>query len=255
MSIQLQPQIAELEKWTILAGQEDAVFEVMDPVMGPVLGALEKQLCIAERYKKTGLTASVHGTFIDVNPASGDPDFRELSRRRCRESCEIALAMGASNLVFHGSAFPFLRGAYLENWAAGCADFYEELVADYPVRLYIENAQDLDPTPLRKLMEKVRSDRIGLCLDIGHANYSRTPIGQWFDQLGEWIRYLHLSDNLGGFDDHLPLGQGNIDWALVNRLWTALGKDVPLTLETGTLEATRESIAFLRDHQYFGLER
>ena len=97
--------------------------------------------------------------------------------------------------------------------------------------------------------------RIGLCLDIGHANYSRTTIGQWFDQLGEWIRYLHLSDNLGGFDDHLPLGQGNIDWDLINRLWTALGKDVPLTLETGTLEATRESIAFLRDHHYFGLER
>ena len=143
MSIQLQPQIAELEKWTILAGQEDAVFEVMDPFMGPVLGALEKQLCIAERYKKTGVTASVHGAFIDVNPASGDPDFRELSRRRCRESCEIALSMGAGNLVFHSSAFPFLRGAYLENWAAGCAAFYEELAERYPVKLYIENAQDL----------------------------------------------------------------------------------------------------------------
>ena len=254
MSIQLQPQIAELEQWTILARQENAVFEVVDPVMVPEIGALEKQLCTAEQYRKTGLTASMHGTFIDVNPASGDPDVRELSRRRCRESCEIALALGADNLVFHSSAFPFLRGAYLENWAAGCAAFYEELAANYPVRLYIENAQDVDPTPLRKLMEKLRSDRIGVCLDIGHANYSRTPIGQWFDQLGEWIQYLHLSDNLGEFDDHMPLGQGCVDWELVNRLWKSLGKEIPVTLETGTLEATRKSIAFLRNHQYFGLE-
>ena len=254
MPIQLQPRIAELEQWSKLARWENAVFEVIDPFLGPDIGTLGKQLCIAEQYRKTGLTASVHGAFIDVNPASGDPDIRELSRRRCRESCEIAMALGAGNLVFHSSAFPFLRGAYLENWAACCADFYEELAADYPVRICLENAQDLDPTPLRKLMERVRSDRISVCLDIGHANYSRTPVGQWFDQLGEWIQYMHLSDNLGEFDDHLPLGQGCVDWELVNRHWKALGKDIPVTLETGTLEATGQSVAFLRNHRYFGLE-
>lgn len=254
VSIQLQPRIAELEQWTMLARQANAVYEVMDPVMVPDIGALGNQLCIAEQYRKTGLAVSMHGAFIDVNPVSGDPDIRELSRRRCRESCEIALAQGAENLVFHSSAFPFLRGVYLENWVASCADFYEELAATYPVRLYIENAQDLDPIPLRKLMEKLHSDRIGVCLDIGHANYSRAPVSQWFDELGEWIGYLHLSDNLGEFDDHLPLGQGCVDWELVNQLWKTLGKDIPVTLETGTLEATRKSIAFLRKHQYFGLE-
>ena len=254
MTMQLQPQSAQLEQWITLAQEEGAVFEVMDPFFLSGIGNFEKNKPIAQQYQKTGMARSVHGAFIDVNPASGDPDMRELSRRRCRESCEVALAVGAGNLVFHSSAFPFLRGAYLENWVAGCAAFYEELVESYPVRLYIENAQDLDPTPLRKLMEKLRSDRIGVCLDIGHVNYSGTPVGQWFDQLGEWIRYLHLSDNLGEFDDHLPLGQGCVDWELVNRLWIALGKDIPVTLETGTLEATRKSIAFLRNHQYFGLE-
>ena len=254
MSIQLQPQRAELDQWVKFAQNEGAAFEIVDLFMGPDIGALEKQLCNAKQYTQTGITASVHGAFIDVNPASGDLAIRELSQRRCRESCEIATALGAGNLVFHSSAFPFLRGAYLENWAAGCAAFYEELAAQYPVRLYIENAQDVDPTPLRKLMENIHSDRIGVCLDIGHANYSRVPIDQWFDQLGEWIQYLHLSDNLGEYDDHLPLGQGHIDWELVNRLWKALGKDIPITLETGNMDATRKSIAFLRNHQYFGLE-
>lgn len=254
MSIQLQPLSTELEQWIKLAQKEDSLFEVMDPFFLSGLGNFDKYQYIAQHYQKTGMAVSVHGAFIDVNPASGDPAVRELSRRRCRESCEIALALGAESVVFHSSAFPFLRGAYLENWAACCADFYEELAVDYPVRLYIENAQDLDPTPLRKLMEKLPSDRVGVCLDIGHTNYSRTPVEQWFDQLGEWIRYLHLSDNLGEFDDHLPLGQGNVDWELVNGHWKALGKDIPITLETGNLEATKKSIAFLRNHQYFGLE-
>ena len=254
MYLQLQPQSADLEHWVILAQQQNAVFEVMDPFSVSGIGDFGKHTKIAEQFRKTGVAKSVHGAFIDVNPASGDPDFRALSRQRCRESCEIASALGAGNLVFHSSAFPFLRGAYLENWAAGCASFYEDLAEHYPVRIFLENAQDLDPKPLRKLMEGVNSDRIGVCLDIGHVHYSRAPVTQWFEQLGEWIGYLHLSDNMGEFDDHLPLGQGSIDWELVNSLWKALGKNIPITLETGALDSTKESIRFLRKHQYFGLE-
>lgn len=254
MSIQLQPQSADLEQWVILAQQEAASFEVMDPFFLSGIGDFGKHETIAEQFRKSGMAKSVHGAFIDVNPASGDPAFRELSRHRCRESCEIAAALGAGNLVFHSSAFPFLRGAYLENWAAGCASFYEELAEQYPVRVYIENAQDVDPTPLRCLMERIQSDKIRVCLDIGHVHYSRTPVSRWFEELGDWIGYLHLSDNLGEFDDHLPLGRGTIDWELVSSLWKSLGRDIPITLETGNLDSTKESLRFLRQHPYFGLE-
>lgn len=238
----------------MLAREEGAVFEVMDPFFLSGIGNFGKYDDIAQQYRQTGMAVSVHGAFIDVNPASGDPGFRELSRRRCRESCEIALSLGADNVVFHSSAFPFLRGAYLEYWAESCASFYEALVEQYPVSIYIENAQDLDPTPLKSLMERICSDRIGVCLDIGHIHYSRSPVTQWFDQLGPWIRYLHLSDNMGQFDDHLPLGKGTICWEQVNNLWLCLGRDIPITLETGNTESTRESIGFLRKHHYFGLE-
>ena len=254
MPIQLQPPISDLDAWRILAQQENAVFEIMEPLLVTSSGSTEKQKERIEQYQKTGLAKSMHGAFIDVNPASGDPDFRELSRKRCRESCEIASALGADNLVFHSSAFPFLRGAYLNNWADTCAAFYEELAANYPVRIYLENAQDVDPTPLRELMERLQSDRIGVCLDIGHVNYTRVPLNQWFEKLGQWIGYLHLSDNLGHFDDHLPLGQGSVDWESVNRLWKTLGKEIPITLETGNLKSTRESIHFLHGNGYFGLK-
>ena len=251
MSVQLQPQITDLAAWVNIAQQENAFFEVMEPVL--VTGCRDSGK-LTEAYLQTGLCRSLHGAFMDVNPASGDPDFAALSRRRCRESCETAMALGAADVVFHSSAFPFLRGAYLNNWASVCAAFFEELAQDYPVRIWIENAQDLDPEPLHCLMAHISSDRVGVCLDIGHANYSRAPLTQWFDRLGERIGYLHLSDNLGQFDDHLPLGQGSIDWEQVNTLWKRLGRDIPITLETGSLEATEESLRFLRTHRYFGLE-
>lgn len=253
MPIQLQPQGASAEAWITLAREEDFCFEIMDIFSFPAVGNPEMTARLTDLYGKSGMARSVHGAFIDVNPASGDPAFRKISRQRCRESCETALLLGARNVVLHSSAFPFLRGPYLEGWAAHCAVFYEELIEKYPVTLYIENAQDVDPTPLRLLMDTVASDRIGVCLDVGHANYSRVPVEQWFEILGDRIGYLHLSDNLGQFDDHLPLGQGNIDWQQVHHCWEKLKKPVTVTLETGSLESTGQSIGFLRKHGYFGL--
>ena len=252
MTIQLQPQSTNLESWIRTAREECAFFEVMDPFFMPGYDDFQKVSHIAEQFQKTGIVSSLHGAFIDVNPNSGDPRLRELSRQRCRESCALAVFLGAQNVIFHSSAFPFLRGAYLQNWAEGCASFYEELASLYPVNIYIENAQDLDPTPLRMLMDNISSDRIGVCLDVGHANYSRVPVEQWFDVLAERVGYLHLSDNTGAFDDHLPLGQGSVDWKMVDRCWQQLGKDMPITLETVTLDATKESIRFLQKHGYFG---
>jgi sugar phosphate isomerase/epimerase len=89
---------------------------------------------------------------------------------------------------------------------------------------------------------------------VGHANYSRSPISRWFEELGSWIQCLHLSDNRGEFDDHLPLGRGTIDWSLVNRLWEGLGRDIPVTLETGDIASTKESARFLCRNGYFGLK-
>ena len=59
---------------------------------------------------------------------------------------------------------------------------------------------------------------------------------------------------MGSFDDHLPLGKGSVDWEQVNKLWESLGRDVPITLETGDLKSTKETMQFLRKHHYFGLE-
>ena len=221
--------------------------------MAPMLDGNAAAAC-REWYKSSGRVNAIHGAFIDVNPASGDPAFRELSRRRCWESCVLAVALGAEQVVFHSSAFPFLRGGYLENWADLCAAFYMELVEEYSgLTLCIENSQDLDPEPLKALMKRA-GNGVGVCLDIGHANYSGTPLEAWFDVLGPSIACLHLSDNMGRFDDHLPLGDGVIDWALANRLYQGLGHQLPMTLEVGGLQGVEKSLAFLRRKGYFGLE-
>lgn len=251
--MQIQPQYSARADWIGLAEREALTFEALEPFTPPYIGneAWFDNCC--KWCQASGRVTSVHGAFIDVNVASGDPSFRALSRRRCRESCALAVLLGAKNIVFHSSCFPFLRGGYLENWADTCAEFYMELAEQYQTHIYIENSPDLDPQPIRELMRRIPDKRIGVCLDFGHANYSRVPIRGWFDALGDRIGYLHLSDNNGSFDDHLPLGDGNIDWEEAHTLWKEIGKDIPLTLEVGGIDGVERSLRYLKEHRWFGM--
>ena len=106
--LQVQPQYDQREKWEALAEREGLTFEALELSAPPALNESGRFENCAEWYRASGRTTSVHGAFIDVNPASGDPLFRTVSQRRCRESCETALAVGARNVIFHSSCFPFI---------------------------------------------------------------------------------------------------------------------------------------------------
>ncbi|MCR5788345.1 MAG: sugar phosphate isomerase/epimerase [Lachnospiraceae bacterium] len=249
---QIQPVYDDKDKWDALASDMSLCYEALELSLQPVFsedGLFDDYM---KWYGSNGRTTSLHGVFIDVNPASGDPLFRELSEKRCRQSMETAKAVGASNVIFHSSCFPVLRGAYLENWADVCADFYQGLADAFDLNIYIENSFDIDAEPIRQLMKRINDPRIGVCLDIGHANYSRISLRQWFEELGEWIVYLHLSDNEGIYDDHLTLGRGTVDWKEADALWRGLDRDTVLTLEVGGIKGVKDSVSFLREHGFFG---
>jgi sugar phosphate isomerase/epimerase len=57
-----------------------------------------------------------------------------------------------------------------------------------------------------------RVPELFLHIDIGHANlFGRKP-EQFIEKFHEKLRHVHLHDNTGNVDLHLPMGCGNIDW-------------------------------------------
>ncbi len=252
--IQVQPRYDFREEWEVLADKENLKYEALDFSTQPALnesGLFEEY---SKWYGSCNRTTSIHGFFIDVNPASGDPDFKKLSQDKCIKSCETAKIIGAKNVVFHSSCFPFLRGVYLDVWSKRCADFYQEIASKFDLNIFIENSPDIDPGPIAALMCRIEDKRVGVCLDVGHANYSSAPIRQWFEELGEWIGYLHLSDNNGTYDDHLPLGEGSVNWQETDELWRKLDRDTYITLEINGLVAAGRAVNFLKENGYFGYE-
>ena len=112
--LQIQPTKSAFEKWLALAKSEGLGFEVLELSLPPALNEGGSFDSCLKRYMATNHVTSVHGCFIDVNPASSDGEYRELSKMRCRQSCEAAVTLGAKNVVFHSSCFSYLRGTYLE---------------------------------------------------------------------------------------------------------------------------------------------
>lgn len=60
-----------------------------------------------------------------------------------------------------------------------------------------------------------RVPSLGFHLDVGHANLSGgegNKTGEFVKRYGKRLKHVHLSDNRGGHDEHMPLGAGRIDW-------------------------------------------
>jgi sugar phosphate isomerase/epimerase len=117
------------------------------------------------------------------------------------------------------------------------------------VRILLENLQNEITTP-EHLLEIVRVghfDRVGVCLDIGHAHLlepeNNAGVNAAFELLKPRIAQLHLHDNHGVKDDHLWPGSGAVDWANVVKHTSALSGDVAGILEISyELEDTQETV-------------
>jgi sugar phosphate isomerase/epimerase len=139
------------------------------------------------------------------------------------------------------------------------------------VRILLENLQNEITTPdnLLEILRVGHFDRVGVCLDIGHAHQAHPEnnigIDAAFELLKPRIAQLHLHDNHGSKDDHLWPGsiaanpeatnQG-IDWTNVARHIATLPADTPSILEIAhDLEETPDSVVTKSTQAYDLLKR
>lgn len=75
----------------------------------------------------------------------------------------------------------------------------------------------------------------GLLLDIGHAHVAARrqglDIGRYVDAIPLEICELHVTDNHGDADEHLPPGAGNLDFAALRDALARRGFDGPVNME------------------------
>lgn len=93
-----------------------------------------------------------------------------------------------------------------------------------------------DPTYLRAFVDETRLSGLRFNFDIGHAHLAELPqderLEKSFSPLRDFVSSVHLHDNHGEKDEHLPPYDGSIDWpSAVKTLQSAPQTSLPLVLE------------------------
>jgi len=93
-----------------------------------------------------------------------------------------------------------------------------------------------DPAYLRAFVDETRLTGLRFNFDIGHAHLADGPeedrIEKSFAPLRELVSSVHLHDNHGDKDEHLPPFDGSIDWGgAIKTLQSAPQTSLPLVLE------------------------
>jgi len=93
-----------------------------------------------------------------------------------------------------------------------------------------------DPAYLRAFVDETRLTGLRFNFDIGHANLAEFPqderIEKSFAPLRDLVSSVHLHDNHGEKDEHLPPYDGSVDWpSAIKTLQSAPQTGLPLILE------------------------
>jgi len=82
-----------------------------------------------------------------------------------------------------------------------------------------------------QLRDLVGAENLGFCLDSGHAALGELGPARAARLAGRYLHSTHLQDNRGVEDDHLPPGEGSIDWPAVFTALREIGYSRTLMLE------------------------
>lgn len=191
---------------------------------------------------------SFHAPFMDLSPAAVDSKVRKATTERFFHVLDIAEVLRPKAIVFHSGyekwKYALDVGFWLEKSLLTWRPLNER-ASGIGVKIAIENIFEEEPSNLRLLMEQMDSDNFGICFDTGHCNlFSTVPLSDWLEALNPYIAELHLHDNDGSADQHLPMGEGTFDFTEFFGL--LVRNHCVHTIEAHTPEHVLKSLEYLK---------
>jgi sugar phosphate isomerase/epimerase len=165
----------------------------------------------------------VHAPFADTNLASFNAELREVILRQLERSLYHTYRLDSSLWVTHPGMHTGLSAVYpgrdyeinlrsIERLARKAEDLGITIAVENmpkPFRYFFEEVGELE-----RFLHDLRSDNVEVAFDIGHAN-TAGQVNAFIERLSDRIVHAHAHDNDGSFDDHLPIGEGSVDWKSV----------------------------------------
>ena len=205
---------------------------------------------IAQKFHANSKTVTLHGPFIDLSAGSPDPAVRSLTRHRLEQVTKLVPLFKPQSVVCHAGFDTRRYGYFKEAWSEYSLELWSwmaDRLAEHGTRLMLENVYEDGPHDILFLFENLKSQKVGFCLDTGHASaFSLSKIEVWLQILGPFLGQLHLHDNQGNWDEHLAIGRGKVNFDFLFAYFKNKKKTPPIvTLEPHKEEALWPSVEYL----------
>ena len=200
---------------------------------------LDKDELIIEALKAELIIENIHVPFLKANDIwSEDDKIRNELIARYKEWLNDCSYYNVPLMVVHIS-----KGYDISEPNAYGIQSIEALLDEAEklnVKIALENTRN--NYLLEYLMEKMKSDKLGICYDTSHAQLFGDKDFNLLDKFKEKIFCFHISDNDGIDDKHWNIGKGVINWeAFIDKF--------PLNYkDTISLEVTPQFNDELEDH-------
>ncbi|MDW7733211.1 MAG: sugar phosphate isomerase/epimerase [Methanolobus sp.] len=212
----------------------------------------ENLLRVRDIKETTILKLSMHLPFSDLNLASLNAGIHDEVMRQMKYYLHMASGLVEVAVLHPGYLSPYGSRLPERSWQTSIASIQTlcDLAADMGITIAVENMPDHPkifgkyPDEMLDILEQTDRKNVGMTLDVGHAN-TMGLLDEFVEKCKGKLSHMHIHDNHGEYDEHLPLGQGNIDW---KKLMDSLsGYKGLMVTEMGDLEEGRQCIEYLKN--------
>jgi sugar phosphate isomerase/epimerase len=169
--------------------------------------------------------------------AHPNPTVRKEGLRYVKQLIDLASDLNAGIVTF-------IPGRYLSNtsfdqaWKWSIENIREcvNFAKDKNIQLGLENLVNSNEFTnssqnIIRMVNEINDKTLGVTVDLGHINVIGESFENFIQKLGDRIVNIHVDDNDGSGDAHLPPGAGNIDFSSVIQILNKVGYTGCLTLE------------------------
>ncbi|MBA4417225.1 MAG: hypothetical protein C0392_04850 [Syntrophus sp. (in: bacteria)] len=166
---------------------------------------------LSSRLQGYGIPCTVHAPFMDLSPGGYDRSVRRITREKLKKSVEMAQLLHARGIVCHPGYDKWRFDGNEALWLDGSVETWTEVIkeADKGLLVMVENIFEEQPSTFLSLFDAFKDRNLWFCFDSGHFNlFSKVSLDAWLLPLRDRVKEMHLHDNHGTSDEHLPVGMG-----------------------------------------------
>ncbi len=197
-----------------------------------------------------GIACTVHAPFMDLSPGGFDKTIKVMSKEKIKKAVEMANLLQARGVVCHPGYDKWRFDGNEQFWLESSIETWAEVIGEAKggLDIMLENIFEETPRTLIALFNHFKEENLYFCFDAGHFNlFSTVSLEAWLLPLKDRIREMHLHDNHGKSDEHLPIGMGTFPFRELKTFLKGHGGKIIYTIEVHSEAYAAKSVKNMRE--------